>query len=352
MEWAKSRPRPTYDLAGSNLAACTLDDLPGAREEVDLAGESPDGYPPLVEAIAAHFGLSPDRIATAGGCSGANFLAFAALLDSGDEVLVESPGYDPLPAAAWMLGAAVARFERRYEDGYAIDARRIEAAIGPHTRMIVVTNPHNPSGALASGEQMRELANLADRTGVLVLVDEVYLETIFDGRPAPAATLSPRLISTNSLTKAYGLASLRCGWTIAAPDLTEKIRRARDVMDVWGPIPADRISVLAFRHLPSLSRRTRRIVETNGSMVRRFLAGRPELECAPFASTLAFPRLRGSEDAGPFVERLLTETGTAVVPGRFFDSPAHFRLSFGGRSEEVEKGLTAIGGVLDRAVAR
>ena len=71
MEWARHRPRPEVDLASSNLLACTLEDLPGAHGALDIAGESPDGYAPLVEAIAQRYGVAPERVATAGGCSGA-----------------------------------------------------------------------------------------------------------------------------------------------------------------------------------------------------------------------------------------------------------------------------------------
>ena len=246
MEWAKTRPRPAIDLAGSNLHGCTLDDLPGARDAIDIAGESPDGYPPLVEAIAARYGVGADNVATANGCSGANFLACAALLEPGDEVLVEKPFYDPMPAAARLLGASVITFERRFEDGYDVDADRVAAALTPRTRLVLLSNPHNPSGALARPESLAALAALASRRGIHVLVDEVYLDTVFADRPVPAATLSPALVSTNSLTKSYGLASLRCGWTLAAPDVTRRIRRARDLVDVWAPMPSDRLSVVAF----------------------------------------------------------------------------------------------------------
>jgi aspartate/methionine/tyrosine aminotransferase len=194
---------------------------------------------------------------------------------------------------------------------------------------------------------MRGLASVAERSGIRILVDEVYRDTIFQERPVPAAERSERFVSTSSLTKAYGLASLRCGWSLASPELTRKIRRARDLVDVWSPIPADRLSVLAFAHLSSLSARAGRIVERNSGLVRDFLAGRPDLECAPFASTLAFPRIRGVADSDAFVDRLFAATGTAVVPGRFFDSPAHFRISFGGPTDQLEKGLAAIARCLD-----
>ncbi len=348
MEWAKTRPRPRIDLAGSNLLACSLDDLPGAREAVDIAGESPDGYAPLLAAIAGHLGVEVERVATAAGCSGANFLAFAALLAPGDEVLAETPFYDPMPAAARLLGARVTSFERRFEDGYALDPDRVGAGITSRTRLVILSSPHNPSGALASEESLRALGRLAERGGFHVVVDEVYRDTVFAGRPSPAATLSPVFISTSSLTKAYGLASLRCGWALASPEITRRIRRARDVVDVWAPMPADRLSVLAFRNLDRLGARARAIVEANRTRVSEWVAERPDLECLPPTGTLAFPRLRGVSDAGPFVQRLLTETGTAVAPGHFFGSPAHFRMAFGGRPEDVAAGLDAIAHGLDR----
>jgi hypothetical protein len=342
MEWSKTRPRPTIDLAGSNLLACSLDDLPGAREAVDIAGESPDGYPPLLEAIARHAGVEPGRVASAPGCSGANFLACAALLSAGDEVLVETPNYDPLPGAARLLGARVATFPRRFEDGYALDPGAIASALTARTRLVVLSNPHNPSGVLASQGSLRELGRLAETRGFHILVDEVYLDVVLEGRPDTAALLSERFVTTSSLTKAYGLASLRCGWAIASEDTEKRIRRTRDVVDVWSPMPADRLSTIAFRHLPALAARARRIVEENSRAFAEFLSDAPKLECAPTRATLAFPRLSGVADAGPFVDRVFFETGTAVAPGRFFGAPAHFRIAFGGEPSRVRDGLETI----------
>ena len=345
MEWAKRRRKPEIDLAGSNLLACSLEDLPGAREAVDVAGESPNGYEPLVEAIASRYGVRSANVATAVGCSGANFLALAALVESGDEVLFEQPGYDPLAAAAAMLGATVSRFERRFEERWRIDPDRIVRALSPRTRAVVLSSPHNPSGVLAGIEELREIGRLADRHGFAVIVDEVYLDLASSGH-APAATLSPAFVSTNSLTKAYGLASLRCGWALASPEITEKIRRARDVVDVWSPMPADRISVVAFRNIDRLAGRAQRLLARNAPLVAPFFDSRPELECVPSSATIAFPRFRDGRDASPFIERLFRERSVAVVPGSFFESPTHFRIAFGGATETVEKGLEAIAACL------
>jgi aspartate/methionine/tyrosine aminotransferase len=150
-------------------------------------------------------------------------------------------------------------------------------------------------------------------------------------------------VSTSSLTKAYGLASLRCGWALASPEVTEKIRRARDVVDVWGPMPADRLSVLAFRNLDRLAERARRLVEANARLVGSFLARRArDLDCVPPSATIAFPRFADGRDSAHFAERLLRGRGVAVVPGEFFDLPPHFRISFGGATAALEEGLHAI----------
>ncbi len=347
MEWAKRHPRSRVSLAGSNLLPCELTDLPGAREALELHGDNDNGYPPLVEAIAARYGVMPDMVVTAQGASGANFLAFAALVKAGDDVLVERPGYDPLMGPVALLNANVTRFDRRFADGYRLDPDAVRAAMTPRTRLIVITNAHNPTGVLAADADLDEVGRLAERHGALVIVDEVYLDTAVAGDVPPAAARSPVFVSTSSLTKSYGLAGLRCGWALAHPDVAESIRRARDIVDGSGAFPAERLSVLAFSLLDRLAARARRLLDHNGKIVRSFLESRPDLEhVQPAAGTVVFPRIRGVEDCGPFVERLAREFDTDVVPGRFFQAPAHFRLGFGGRPEVLSEGLAQLGRAL------
>ena len=350
MEWAKGRPVPRIDLAGSNLLACRLEDLPGAREAVDLAGDSPDGYPPLVTEIASHAGVEARRVATAGGCSGANFLALAALVDAGDDVLIEWPGYDPLVAAARMLGASVRYFERRFEEGWAIDPDRIAARATDRTRVVVLSSPHNPSGVRASDAALDGLARLAEQRGLTVVLDEVYLDTIAGARLPSASTRSPAFVATNSLTKAYGLSSLRCGWAIAAPGTAEAIRRARDVVDVSGSIPAARLSVVAFRNLTALRDRAHRILCANRALWREFAEGRPELEWIEPAGSVVFPRFRDLRDPEPFVRGLFDRHGVAVAPGAFFGAPSHFRVSLGGATDRLANGLDALSDEIRRSI--
>jgi aspartate/methionine/tyrosine aminotransferase len=266
-------------------------------------------------------------------------------------VLVERPGYDPLMGPPALLGASVVRFDRTFENGYRLDPDAVRAALTPRTRLVVITNAHNPTGVVAAEGDLEEVGRIAERHGARVLVDEVYLDTAA-GRPArPAAARSPVFISTSSLTKSYGLAGLRCGWVIAAPDVAEAVRRARDIVDGSGPFPTERLSVLAFSMLDRIASRAQRILSANGRAVREFLAVRRDLEAVlPHAGTVVFPRIRGVQDAGPFVERLARDFDTDVVPGRFFQAPAHFRIAFGGRAEALTEGLAQIGAALDAIV--
>lgn len=349
--WAKTRHPAAIDLAGSNLLHCSMDELPGAREALALWVANDNGYAPLVEAIAAHYRVDPARVVTAPGCSGANFVVVAGLVGPGDDVLIERPTYDPLLGACRLLGATIGRVERQFERGYEFDLGQIRASVGSHTKLIVVTNPHNPSGATLTAESLRAIGDLAAGVGAHVLVDEVYLDASrASGNESArtAASLPGPFVCTSSLTKSYGLAGLRCGWIVAPdPGVAERLRRARDVVDSISSGPADRLSALAFEHLPALTRRAAALLGANLALARAFLADHPQLDvaCSPAAS-VTFPRIRGVARAEPFVDRLLAEHGVAVAPGRFFDSPAHFRLSLAGRTDVLESGLAKIGAAL------
>jgi aspartate/methionine/tyrosine aminotransferase len=346
MEWAKKRPVPRFDLAGSNILACSIDDIDGARDALDLSGQNDNGYAPLIDAIGHRYGVTSNRVTTANGTSGANFQVYAALLEPGDDVLVESPGYDPLLGAPRLLGAHVVRFERRFEDQFALDPDRVAKAMTSRTRLIVVTSPHNPSGVAIDRAALEAVGRLAESAGAHVLVDEVYLDATNE-TVRPAALLGDNFISTSSLTKSYGLAGLRCGWALSSPTVAERIRRARDVIDGTGSIAAERLATLAFAQLPKLMSRATALLDTNIALVRQFFQARPELDVVlPHACTVVFPRLRGVADTSTFAERLLAERGTAIVPGRFFEAPAHFRIGFGTSTAVVEAGLKELGTAL------
>jgi len=341
MRWAKEHAAARYNLANSGMLGCSKEELEIAPGDVEINGANRDGYPPLLEAIAAKYGVTAGQVVTAEGTSGANFLVFAALLDPGDEVLIEQPTYEPLLAALAFVGARVRRFPRRFEDGFRPDLDELAGLLTDRTRLVVITNSHNPSGVFLGPEDLQEIGRLAARVGVPVLVDEVY-QDLCAGEDAPASHvhLGDHFIATSSLTKSYGLSGLRCGWILAAPELADRMRRAKDFMEAVNPIPSATLSVAAFRQLPRLAERSRAILDPNMAQVRRFLAEHEEwLDCVlPQRTMMVFPRLRREEDSQPLHD-WLRGRDTSIVPGRFFESPRHFRLGFAVRPEEVAEGL-------------
>lgn len=352
LRWAKTRPRVTHDLASSGLQPVTTEELLGAaaaKDSFTISGPNDEGLMPLREAMSARYRMPVDCVAIAPAAAGANFLSLLALLEHGDDALMERPVYDPLIAAARAAGANVIHFDRDVSRGFAIDPERLRARLTPRTRLIVISNAHNPSGALTPPDVMQRIGDIAASAGALVLVDEVYAEAQHTDTPPPppAATLGDVFVSTNSLTKAYGLAGLRCGWVLASPAIADRIRVARDVVDGSGPFVTEALAVRAFAKIDALRSRARAILSANFDALKTMAANHPRLEwIEPEAGTTAFPRVRDVADTTAFVDYLIREHDTVVVPGHFFQRPDHIRISFGGRTELLQSSLLRLDGAL------
>jgi aspartate/methionine/tyrosine aminotransferase len=340
MRWAKDHAAARYNLANSGMLGCSTEDLVLEPADFQVNGANRDGYPPLLEAIAARYGVAPEQVVTAPGTSGANFLAFAALIEAGDEVLVERPTYEPLLAALGFLGARVRRFERRFENGYRLDLDEIRSQLTDRVRLVVLANPHNPSGVLLPPDEVAGLARIAGDAGAHLLVDEVYRDIWFDEASPSHVHLGPHVLATSSLTKSYGLSGLRCGWILCAPDVARRLRLTRDPMQAVDSVPSDTLAAAAFRQLPRLAERSRAILDPNIAQVRAFLAEhREQLDCVvPTRSMTVFPRLRNEEDSEPLHDWLRSRD-TSIVPGKFFEFPRHFRVGFAVMPEDVARGL-------------
>jgi hypothetical protein len=348
MHWAKTRPKVKYDLALSGILNLPFAELDAKIEDLDLNGDNSYGYRPLVDALAAHCDVEPESVVTiSGGTSMANHLAMAAALEHGDEVLIEEPTYEPILAVAEYLGAKITRFPRSFENGFRVETDELAKQISPRTRLIVLTNLHNPSSTLVDEKTLKQIGEMARSVGARVLVDEVYLEAMFEAAPRSSVHLGPEFIATSSLTKGYGLSGLRCGWILAEPELAQRMRLLNDVFGAVGPQPSERLSVVALAKLPEFIARAKNILETNRAVLSEFLDSREELEVVRTESgTTSFPRLMRGR-----VEDLYTllheKYDTAVVPGRFFESPQHFRVGMCAEPELFKIGVGRLGAALD-----
>ena len=342
MHWAKFKPPVRYPLTGSEVPHFRMDSLPVTIADLDLDGASHPRYPPLREAIAGRYGVPVDQVVAADGTSMANFLAMAALISPGDEVLIENPTYELLLGAASFLGAEIKRFERKPADAFRLDPATVEEAMSDRTRLVVITNLHNPSGALASEDELRSIGQL----GARILVDEVYLDSAVPA-PSSAVHLGPEFVCTNSLTKVYGLSGLRCGWIVAEPELTERMWRLNDLFGVNQAHPAERLACIAFERIDEVIGGNPDLLARNRHRWNAFAESRDDLDCIPANHGItAFPRWRGGDTHR--LDALLRERyDTSVVPGRWFEMPDHFRVGFGVPLDDFEEALGRLGAALD-----
>jgi aspartate/methionine/tyrosine aminotransferase len=346
MHWAKFKAPARFALTGSEVPHFRMDSLPVTVADLDLDGASHPRYAPLRERIARRYGVGLEQVVAADGTSMANFVALAALVEPGDEVLVERPAYDPLLGAASFLAATVTRFDRRPEDGFRLDVERIAAAARDRTRVILITNLHNPSGALAGEDELRAVGKVARRVGARVLVDEAYLDAAVPPRRS-AVHLGPEFVVTNSLTKVYGLSGLRCGWVLAEPELAERMWRVNDLFGVNQAHPAERLACIAFDNIDAVVGDRPDLLLRNREAFNAFVEGRDDLDCMKAEHGItAFPRWAGG-DTERLDDRLHEEFDAAVVPGRWFEMPDHFRIGFGYPAEHFDEGLKRLGAGLE-----
>jgi aspartate/methionine/tyrosine aminotransferase len=347
LEWAKLHSPAPWNLATSGIMSYPLSELPVTIQDLEINGPTVYGYRPLQERLARKCGVTPDCVVAAAGTSFANHLAMAALLAPGDDALVEAPTYGPIIEVASYLGANVLRFHRRAECDFQIDPAEIRQKITPNTKMIALTNLHNPTGALTSEKTLLEIAEIASTVGAHVLVDEVYLDMVYDQPVRSCFHLADCFVVTNSLTKAYGLSGLRCGWILAQPALAKRMWRLDDLFSATPVHPGELLSVIALDNLEKIDARARQLLAANRAALDAFFAGRTDV--AGFRSpwgTVAFPRLLSGSVTG-FVKLLREQFQTSVVPGEFFEMPDHFRIGIGGAPAMTAAALNRLAQALD-----
>ena len=336
LHWIKTRKPGRFSLATSGVAPYSIRELGARIDDIELNGVHLYGYQPLQEAIAAHCKVPVESVVEASGTSMANFIALAALVNPGDEVAIEDAVYEPLAAAVTYFGGSLRPFSRNSESKFDVPAP--ENVIGDRTKLIILTNLHNPSCVFTSEATLRRYGEIARRVGARVLVDEVYLECLYE-KFQTAFSYGPEFVVTSSLTKAYGLGGLRCGWILAEPELAQRMWKIKDLVDPSAAHPAALLSVIAFRELDRIATRAKTLLEKNRTLVRGFLNGCDALQCVlPEYGTCVFPRLKRG-DAEQFVNVLHERYDTDVVPGRFFGMPDHFRLGIGSETAAFAAGL-------------
>jgi len=340
MEFAKLRASTKHNLATSGMAGFPFRELGVTIDQLEINGPDGYGYEPLRRAIARRYRVPMECVVPAAGASMANYFALAACAELGDEALIEQPTYALLLDTARYLGLEIQRFQRPPATGYQVDLADLERRISPRTKLIVLCNLHNPSGALTPESTLREIGRLAKQVEAHVIVDEVYLEMLWKSQPHSVFHIDPdTFISTNSLTKAYGLSGIRCGWVLARPEIAERIRHIHDLHAAGNAFPAEVLGLVAFEKLGRIAAIQKARLEENRKWLKQVLASQPALDYFwPEHGTIVFPRVTNG-DSEAFCERLLQEYELSVVPGKFFEEPHRIRIGVGGITETVRPAL-------------
>jgi aspartate/methionine/tyrosine aminotransferase len=350
MRWAKAflDPADPLNLGLSGVSGPTPGEIPALRPPAE--GQVGDPEARLKAALAERLGSRPESIHLASGTSHANFIAWLAFARGG-RVAAETPAYEALQRLALAVGASLTTFRRDPARGWRIDARSLSEAALPGTSLIAVTDLHNPSGARLAPEDLDLLVRTAERVDALVLVDEVYLD--FDPEDRPSAALrSPRVLSTNSLTKAHGFGDWRMGWVLGDP---ARIR----AIDEWDDLVCPRLPRLpmweALAYLPHAPARLARVRAEAGARIEQVDAWvrsrRDAWWTRPAGGLTGFVRLGTHDrplDGDVVARRLHEEAKVRVVPGSFFQMPGWIRLSFGLPADRLARALDALGATLDR----
>lgn len=346
--------RVRFNLTESSVRDRLLGELGLALDDQLLCYTDHLGHPELRALIAqgAGAGFAANDVLLTAGAASALFIIAVTLLNPGDHMIVVRPNYATNIETPRILKCQVECIDLAFEQGFQLDLDRLAAAIRPNTRLISLTQPHNPTGVSLSAETLRAAIALGERAGAHVLVDETYRDMSFVEKTPLAASLGERVISVSSLSKSYGVPGIRLGWILARdPALTHRFLCAKEQIGICGSVVDEAIGYQVYAGaeawLAQSGARLRDAFNTVAAWVQR----EPMIEwVAPSGGCVCFPRVRDGTgfDAARFYRALNNDHATYVGPGHWFEMPdRYFRLGYGWPTpEELAGGLAAISSAL------
>ena len=311
-----------------------------------------NGLRSLREKIAALYGeTTPDEVLVTTGAAQANYLVASTILQAGDGVVWFSPGYRQLPGLAENLGCEVRDVPLDPERDWSIDWDRFEAQVTDGVRMVAVVNPNNPTGRIFTRDEMERIVAACERVGAWLHADEVYHGTELNGAATPSFRgMYDKLIVTNSLSKAYGLAGLRIGWAVASPDTIQDLWRRHEYQVIAAAAPSMLLADAALdaEHRPSLLDRQRDLTRAGHEVLTEWIEEQDGLFSVQRrqATSIGFIRYHVDAPSLDVAERIRTEASVLTAPGSFLGTEGHLRVTVGYESERIRPALDRIASVV------
>ncbi|MEM9384879.1 MAG: aminotransferase [Pseudomonadota bacterium] len=311
-----------------------------------------EGSERLREAIAGLYTSQQARnVVITHGTIGANMLVHRALVEAGDRVIAVVPTYQQHYSIPASLGAEVHHLWLREADRWLPDLDRLGELAAPGARLIALTNPNNPTGALIPREMLEEIAAIARKAGAWVLCDEVYRGTDQEGEGATAsmADLYERGISTGGMSKAFSLAGLRLGWVTAPSQVLEAVMIHRDYDTISVSMIDDYFATLAVEHHAQVLGRSRAITRGNLAVLADWLDGQASLSWVrPSSGTTALVKVDTDKSSRDFCIELLEDTGVMLTPGSALAMEGYLRFGYANGQQILREGLERLSGFLAR----
>jgi aspartate/methionine/tyrosine aminotransferase len=310
-----------------------------------------NGTEALRSQIASHYpGSSVEHVQVTNGGAEANYLAMWTLVEPGDRVVVMLPAYMQTWGLARAFGAEAIEWPLVLDGSrWRVDTQRLAQLTTGSTKLIVICNPNNPTGARFDSADLDRIADAASRAGAWILSDEIYRGAERDGRETPSMWgRGDRVVVTSGLSKAYGLPGLRIGWAVAPPELVASFWVCHDYTTI---APGALSDALARRALEPARRRqilerTRSILNDNYPIVASWLDDNGFSYAPPDAGAIVYARYRQTINSTQLVTRLRVERSVLVVPGDHFGMDGYLRIGFGDAPSYLRSGLSRVAAFL------
>lgn len=342
-----------FNLSESGVRPLTprelIEDPQGLEALLDqpLVYTQSNGTLDLRRSIASMYpGATVEHIEVTNGGSEANFITTFNLIERGDEVVMLVPNYMQTWGLSRAFGAEIREW-RLIEDQNAgrwrVDLDALESLVNARTKMIVICNPNNPTGARLTAAELDHIVRVADRHGAWILSDEVYRGAELDGQETASMWgRSERVIITSGLSKAYGLPGLRIGWIASQPSLIASLWSYHDYVTIAPGALSDRLArvALAPQRRERLFERTRSILRRNLPLIEAWLHDAGGFHwIKPEAGAIVYVRYDHPINSTTLVTRLREEKSVLIVPGDHFGMDGYLRLGFGEPPEYNRAGL-------------